>query len=292
MPLAGANEMFQCGARLRFAVPMIDVLDIAFLAAAATAAASTQSPVMFSMQFTDDDASACLLAAAECAARRLDVPAAVCADGVATPGDAARAIALGANLLRIGAVSGAAPEVLECVSAVVLAARASGVPVQADASALPAGVPLAEYVAKTGVSSIYWPCAGTGERQRLPPTQASSPVPLVFEVAARQTRRQCAQMIEAGACGLQLKAGLSRAALDFFRRSALAHVRYAVLMRDLHATLRDEAERFLRLAGAVGQAGEVAKPWRGPRTDVTRGSLDTLAGIAADPRSIARSATD
>lgn len=277
MPLVAANEMLQCAARMGFAAPMIEALDLTFLSAAAAAATNAKSPVVFSVRFAvDDDASPCLLAAAECAARRLDVPAAVCAEGIATPGDALRAVALGANLLRIGVCPGVSADVLKCVGAIVLAASASGVPVQADASTLPAGVRLPEYVEKTGVSSMYWPRVGAGER-RWAHLQTLSPVPVVFEVAARQTQRQYAQMIEAGVCGLQLSAGLPRAALDFLRRSAMAHVRYPVLMRDLQATLCNEAERFLRVAGGVGRAAEVNAHCLAPR------AASPVVGGAARP---------
>lgn len=123
---------------------------------------------------------------------------------------------------------------------------------------MPGGVSLAEYVAATGISSICWRPGPDDDGERTSRLVASSPVPVVVEVASRQTPRQYAHMIDAGVCGLHLKAGLARAALDFLRRGAMIHVRYPVLMRDLRVTLGREAERFLHLTRAAGRASEAA----------------------------------
>lgn len=121
MPSVAANDLFRCARRVGFSVGIFDVLDLAFLTAATSAATNTQSPVIFNVRLAADDAAHAdyLLAAAACAARQLDTPAAVCAEGVTSAAEVRRVLALGANLIRTGIPLGPVADLLDRTRAIV-----------------------------------------------------------------------------------------------------------------------------------------------------------------------------
>jgi fructose-bisphosphate aldolase, class II len=287
MPLVDMRDMLNHAYGNGYAVGGFALGSIDFIGAIVAAAENCRSPVILSLAESrhahyDFELA---MAAAEKAAHRAAVPVAIHLDHGSSLESAVRAINLGCNGVTVNAAQESFLGNVTQARHVVEMAHACGVAVEGELGAVagadgaeineasgdPQPTSVAEakaYVARTGVDCLAV-SIGTGQGrqrgrskldfERLKRINDAVRIPLMIQNDPGLTEEQYRRLIAQGVAKINCCTALADAAGSRIRANARADARcgYADLVKDLHDSVRDEVERYMRLWGSAGRAAEV-----------------------------------
>lgn len=294
MPLVHMQDMLRHARAEGYAVGAYDAVDSTFVSAIIAGAEAAQAPVIVSFaesHFAHYDFPV-LMAAAEAAARRANVPVALFLDHGSGHDSAVAAIRHGCNGVMVDASHQAFADNVAATRKVVDMAHALGVPVEgelgyvpgvegADAVLHPGEMELtspaeaARYVAESGidflavsVGTVHGRLRGEPrlDLDRLAAIGDAVGVPLVIHGGTGLADEQFAQLTERGVAKINYYTALADLA-----SAAAAHALgpttagYTAALDAAHAAIAQEVERTSRVFGAAGRATavqDVCRPWR------------------------------
>ncbi len=295
MPLVDMRDMLNHAYRNGYAVGGFDLVSLDFLEAILDAAESCRSPAILSLAeshfgYYDFELA---MAAAEKAARRANVPVAIHLDHGTSYGSAVRAINFGCNGVMIDASHESFPDNVSQTRRVVDMAHACGVAVEGELGYV-AGVEGEDaakhpgeneytsveeakaYVARTGVDCLAVSIGTVHGRlrgkpkldcERLKRINDSVKIPLVIHGGTGLSDEQYRKLISHGVAKINYYTALADAAGIRIRTNVRADNRcgYTGLLKNVQDSIREEAERIMRLWGSAGRAAEVlmqCQSWR------------------------------
>lgn len=294
MPIVDMKDMLNHAYCHRYAIGAFDLVSMDFLKGILTAAENCRAPIILSLNeshFEHYDFEL-LMAAAQAAAKRTQVPVAIHLNHASSLESAVRAIRSGCNSVMADFSELAFPENLAHTKEVIGMARTCGVTVEGglgyvsglkggDTEKHPVEISLTlpveakAFSERTGVDCLAVSIGTVHGRARngtkldyarLAKINEAAGIPLVIHGGTGLTDEQFMKLIANGVAKINYYTALSVAAGNAILQSAHdGETAYTALCSGAVEAVRTEVERCIRMWGSGGRAAEVlaqCRPWR------------------------------